>query len=232
MMGIILFLFATALQAQEESAPKPVDYLVKKGRFYGTLTFSMDQRLAENEDQLLRFVIDQDRLNYRIIGSGGYAIFDNHTFGLGVGYGREREEITFENEDGEEVTSKRVEQGISIVPNYRTFIPLGSGRLQILVQTELGLTFGESLVRNISASDVDKVEGDFFEGSFGVSPGAVLFFDRNWAFEATVGVAGLSVRVEDQVTNNNEDDRQRVVQSGIDLRLNLLALNLGVAYYF
>jgi hypothetical protein len=222
--------FGTALWTFGQGAED--DYVISKGRYFTTLTFSLNQRQAENEDQLLRFVIDQDRLNYRIVGSGGYAIKDNLTVGLGVGYGRQREEITFEDENGEEVTTKRLQQGLSVVPTFRNYVSLGEGKLQILVQTELGFTFGESLQRNFSANEVDKIEGNFFEGRLGVSPGVVLFFDRHWAFETTVGLAGLSVRVEEEVTNDMEDDKQRVVQSGIDLQLNLLQLNLGVAYYF
>lgn len=232
--GLILIcavLLHSAAISQEASTDKPY-YLVEKGRFFSTLTFSLDQRQAENEDQLLRFVIDQNRLNYQISGSGGYAIKDNMTFGLGLGYGRQREEITFEDENGEEATSKRLQQGLLFVPTFRNYVPLGHGKIQILVQTELGFTFGESLERVFSQNEVDKIEGSFFEGRFGVSPGAVLFFDRNWAFETTVGIAGFSVRVEEKVMNDMEDERQRVVESGIDLRLNLLQLNLGLAYYF
>jgi hypothetical protein len=225
----LLFLSSTLLifgQEEEEN------YVVTKGRYFSTLTFSLNQRQAENEDQLLRFVNDQDRLNYRIVASGGYAIKDNLTVGLGLGYGRQREEITFEDENGEAVTSKRLQQGLSVVPTFRNYVPLGKGNLQILIQTELGVTFGESLERITRIDDVDKIEGNFFEGRLGVSPGAILFFDRHWAFETTVGLAGLSVRVEEEVTNDMEEDRQRVVQSGVDLQLNLLQLNLGVAYYF
>lgn len=225
-------LFSLYANAQNSDPPEKPAYMVGKGRYFGTLTFSLDQRLAENEDQLIRFVIDQDRLNYRIVGSAGYSYKDNHTFGLGFGYGREREEITFEDENGEEVTSKSLEQGFSLVPTFRNFVPLGNGKLQILVQTELNLTYGESLERVFYTNEIDKIEGNFFEGRLGVSPGAILFFDRYWAFETTVGLAGLSVRVEEEVTNNNEEDRERVVQSGINLQLNLLQLNLGVAYYF
>jgi hypothetical protein len=44
------------------------DFTIKKGRIYYSLTFSLDQRKAENEDQLLRQVIDQNKYDYRIIG--------------------------------------------------------------------------------------------------------------------------------------------------------------------
>ena len=59
-----------------------------------------------------------------------------------------------------------------------------------------------------------------------------MFFDRHWALEATVGIAGLSTRIEEEVLNNDEQNKQRITETNIDLRLNLLSLNLGVAFYF
>ena len=205
---------------------------VTKGRYFTTLALSLDQRNAENENQLVRFVIDQDRLNYRITSRSGYAVKDNMILGLGIGYGREREDITFENQNGEEIVSRRVQQGVSIAPTLRNYVPIGSGQLQILIQTEFSLLFAESLERQFLSNDIDKIKGDVFEAQLGVSPGAVLFFDRHWAFEVTVGLAGLSTRVEEEVINNDDESRTRVVSSGVDLRINLLQLNLGVAYYF
>lgn len=207
-------------------------YRITKGRYYGALTFSLDQRKAENENQLLRQVVDQDRFNYRIIINGGYAIKDNFTLGLTLAYGREKEDITFLNENDEEITSNRLQQGFSFAPNMRNYIPIGKGQLQILVQTELGFTFGESLERIFYEDEVDKINGDFVEINLGVSPGIVLFFDRHWAFETTVGIAGLSTRIEEEVLNDDTDNRQRVESTNINLKVNLLQLNLGVAFYF
>jgi hypothetical protein len=224
-----LLLLCFSLNAQEKS---PNSTTITKGRYYTTITFSLDQRTAENENQLLRFVLDQNRLQYRVISNSGYAVKDNLTLGLGIGYGRKREEITFENQDGDEVTSKSLEQGFSVAPTMRNYVPIGNGALQILVQTELNLTIGESLERQFLSNSIDKWEGNFIEASLGVSPGAVLFFDNHWAFETTVGIAGLSTRIDEQTKNNDEDNRSRVVNTNIDLRLNLLQLNLGVAYYF
>jgi hypothetical protein len=233
-INIIFFglFIAAASYAQDLPPETENDYKVSKGRFYSSLTFSLDQRKAENEDQLLRQVIDQDRYDYRIIGNGGYAIKDNFTLGISAAYGRQMEEITFLDENDEEITSKRLEQGFSFAPTMRNYIPIGKGQLQILVQTELSFTFGESLRRDFYLNEIDKINGEFIEIDLGVSPGVVLFFDRNWAFETTVGIAGLSSRIEEEVVNNNEDSKQRVEETAIDLRLNLLELNLGVAFYF
>jgi hypothetical protein len=218
--------------SQEVQTVSEDDFKITKGRYYGALTFSLDSRKAENEDQLIRQVVDQNRFDYRIIGNGGYAIKDNMTLGLLAGYGRAREEITFVGENGENVTSTRIQQGLSLAPNMRNYIPIGNGQLQILIQTELNVTFGESLQRTFRTEDIDKVEGEFVDIELGVSPGLLLFFDRHWAFETTVGIAGFSTRIEEEVTNGNQEKRQRVVESGVDLRINLLQLNLGVAYYF
>jgi hypothetical protein len=229
---IYLIMVNSSLGHAQEERKSSDDYRISKGRHYGSMTFSLTSRLAENENQLLRQVIDQNRFTYRIVGNGGYAVKDNLALGMLLGYGRQGEDITFVDENGENVTSKRVQQGLSIAPNMRNYIPIGNGQLQILVQTELNVTFGESLQRTFLASDIEKKEGDFIDLNLGVSPGMVLFFDRHWAFETTVGIAGFSTRIEEEVTNGDIENRQRIVTTGIDLRINLLQLNLGVAYYF
>jgi hypothetical protein len=218
--------------AQGSSFKDSVDYTIRKGRYYSSITFSLSQRNAENEDQLFRTVVDQNRYNYRIIGNGGFAIKDNFTLGLSAGYGRRKEEVTFLDENNQEVTSNSLEQGLSIAPNFRKYIPIGKGQLQILVQTELGFTFGESLEKVFYTDEVDRVDGDFIEIDLGLSPGLLLFFNRNWAFEASVDVAGLSYRFEEETLNNDEANKTRIEETNIDLRLNLFELNLGVAFYF
>jgi hypothetical protein len=218
--------------AQQESKEDEEDYTLTKGRGYAVITFSLDQRNAENENQLLRQVIDQNKFDYRITASGGYALNDNFTIGLGFSYGRQREDITFLNEDEDEITSRSLGHDVSFIPNIRKYIPLGTGKLQIFVQTDLRVSLGESLQRNFLLTDVEQTEEEFVELRLGVQPGVVLFFTREWAFEASVGVAGLSSRWSTKTFNDDQANQTKIYQSSADLKLNLLALNLGVAYYF
>lgn len=229
---LVALMYTSFGYSQDAFVADKNNFRITKGRFYSSLTFSLNSRNAENEDQLFRQVLDQDRYNYRVIGNGGYALKDNMTLGLSAGYGRAREEITYLDENGENVTSKSLEQGLSLAPNMRKYISIGKGQLQILIQTELGATIGESMQRVFLENEIDKIEGDFIDIELGVSPGLVLFFDRHWAFETTVDIAGFSIRIEEEVVNDDKDNRQRVVESAVDLRINLLQLNLGVAYYF
>ncbi|MDY2586826.1 outer membrane beta-barrel protein [Winogradskyella aquimaris] len=232
-IALIVFLLAFVGWIFPQQADDPEElYSISKGRYYTSLTFSLNSRNAENEDQLFRQVLDQDRYIYRIVGNAGYAIKDNFTLGLSLGYGESKEDIRYTDENDAELNSKRLQRGLSISPNMRNYIPIGKGKLQILVQTELGFTFGESLQRIYAVDNVDKIESDFFEFELGVSPGVALFFNKNWAFETRVNVAGFSTRAEELVTNNDEANRQRISETKIDLKLNLLELNLGVAYYF
>jgi hypothetical protein len=228
---LILSVFV-CLQIQAQSfGDTDEDLTMSKGRLYYSLTFALNQRKAQNEDQLLRQVIDQNKYDYRIIGNVGYALKDNFTLGVAAGYGRLKEEITYLDDNDQEVTAKRIEQGFSIVPNMRNYIPIGKGRFQVLVQTELGITFGESLERVFYATEMDRIDGNFVEINLGVNPGLVMFFTRNWSFEVTVGAAGLRTRIDESVLNNDEGTKQRVESTDIDLQLNILQLNLGVAYY-
>lgn len=230
--GLLFFLWSLMGYAQNLDATQATDHGISKGRFYSSLNFSLDQRNAENVDQLVRQVIDQNKYDYTVTANAGYAIKDNLTLGFSAGFGRAREEITFLDQDDMEIQSKVLEQQFSFLPNLRQYIPIGAGKLQIIVQTQLGFTFGESLRRDFMMNDVDKTETDFIDFQLGVNPGLVLFFNRNWALETTVGVAGFSARLDEKTINNNVDAQESIQTTNIDLRLNLLELSLGVAYYF
>jgi len=221
-----------SLSLSGQSNTPPEDFTIQKGRYYSSLTFSLNQRKAENENQILRQVIDQRRLNYRLTGNAGYAVRDNLTLGLLLGYGTVREEINYLDENANPINSKRLERGVAIAPTMRNYIPIGSGQLQILIQSQIGITTGESLQRVYFEDDVDKIEGSFIDFEVGVSPGVVLFFDRHWAFETTVGIAGFQSRYVEEIRNNDTANRKTVTESSVDLRINLLQLNLGVAHYF
>ncbi len=227
---LISTLCHTSIMAQTNERSDP--NLITKGRGFVNLAFSLDQREAENENQFIRDVIDQDRLNYRITSNGGYAIKDNFVLGLGLGYGRNREDLIQVNQDGEEVFTRTVGQDFTITPNMRNYIPLGPGKFQVFIQTDLRLNFGESLRRNIFVDEVEKLETEFFQSRVGVSPGLIIFFNRSWAFETSVGLVGLTSRWTTETVNNDTDNRTRIQENSVDLQLNLLELNLGVAFYF
>lgn len=229
-------LFAAALIIVLNADAQDIDdndkNVISRGRGFVNLAFSLDQREAENENQFFRDVLDQDRLNYQITSNGGYAIKDNFVLGLGLGYGRSREDLKQIDQDGEEVFIRSVGQNFTIAPNIRNYIPLSNDKFYIFIQTDLRLNFGESLNRKIFTDEVEKLETEFFQTRIGVSPGLLIFFNRSWAFETSVGLVGLTSRWTTETFNNDTENRTKIQENNMDLQLNLLALNLGVAYYF
>ncbi|MBL7471250.1 hypothetical protein [Robertkochia sediminum] len=229
MLCLLLCPLGVYAQNQQDDPGDPP--MVAKGRFYTNLAFSLDQRNAKNEDQLLREVIDQDKLNFRISSAAGYALKDNFTIGLGLSYGRLQEDITFINEDDQEQTNCSLGHDVSFIPNIRQYVPVNKS-FQIFVQADFRFSIGEELTRKFLPNEIEKIEGNFIETRLGVTPGAVLFFNRNWAFETSVGLVGLSSKWSEETVNNDEANRARITENNIDLKVNLLSLNLGVAYYF
>lgn len=224
---LILAVQGFAQESSEDSL-----FSISKGRSFLNLSFSLDQREAQNENQLIREVLDQDRFNLNVNMNGGYAIMDNFMLGLAFGYGRNREDVLQINQDNEEVLTRRVGQDFTLTPNMRNYIPLGNGQFQVFVQTDLRIKYAESLRRDIYETEQDKLESVVFETRLGVSPGMVVFFDRNWAFETSVSLAGLTSKWTRQTLNDDEENQTRIQENSVDLKLNLLALNLGVARYF
>lgn len=229
--GLLILQLSNGI-SQENTNARELGYSISKGRAYSSLTFSADHRYVENENQIIRYVVDQNRYKFSVLVNGGYAIKDDLTLGLAFNYIRSNDNIDYIDQNGENINFRSVEQGFKIAPNMRNYIAIGQGQLQVLVQTELSATFGESIERTFMKDDINQLKGDFIDLNIGVSPGLVLFFDRNWAFETTVALAGISARFSEAITNDDVDNSQRVVETGIDLRLNLLQLNLGISYYF
>ncbi len=231
--NLVCMLLVAPLQAQ---TTPPLDTFpekyVTKGRAYVSLALGLNQRTAENDEQLVRTVLDQERLQFKISSSGGYALSSNLALGLNLAYSRENDELTFIDQNALEITRKFVEESVSFIPHMRNFIPLGDGTIQVFVQTDIGTTIGKSLQRDFLAEEQEKVETEFFEFTLGVRPGAVLFFDQHWAFETSVGLAGYSSRIATSVSNDDEANETRIITNSIDFQINLLTLDLGVAYYF
>ncbi len=226
-----LFLLTSMVMAQNLKTDS-ITNTIAQGSKYLNISFSLDQRKAENENQLLRDVVNQDKLNYDITLSSGYAIKESFTLGLGFSYGRQREDVVFVNEENQEITNKSIGQDFSIIPNMRKYIPLGKGTFQIFVQTNLRFTYGESLQRSFLVNEIEKIETDFFELRFGVQPGAIIFFDKNFGFETSVGLVGLSSKWSSKTVNGDVENQTKITENNINLDLNLLSLQLGVAYYF
>ena len=101
LLGIFLFVGSySSLLAQSETDSI---YFLSKGRLFISPTFSVNNRTAVNDDQLVRFVEDQNKLEWDIDLNVGYFIKDNFSVGAQLTYQFSKEDITYVA-DSKEIT--------------------------------------------------------------------------------------------------------------------------------
>ena len=244
---IFLMVLSTSLFAQEDSLlinekVTPYDLLssyysdnfqpFKKGNFYVGLAFSITDKKLTNTNYLIQQVVDGERLDYDILLKGGYYTGDYGMVILNFNYYQNQFEGTV-FQDPDTVQSNTLKRGFAIRPGFRSSVPLTrTERLSFF--TEIGFSLGgsSSLTRNIKNIDeVDKIYSTEFNFGVGLSPGITFFAMENFAFEVQLNnVLGYKLNVANSSKNNGPESRQ--VRQNVDFNINLLSLELGLAYYF
>ncbi|MCA6073468.1 hypothetical protein [Fulvivirga sedimenti] len=243
---LVFFLFITnglIAQRKDSSGTKYTPYELmssfyndnfrpfKKGNVYLGAAFSLQNRKLTNSSNILVNVVDGERLNYDLLLGTGYFIGEYGMVGLDIKYYQSK----FQGDviqQPDTVQSNTITRGFSLTPNFRTAIPLTRNeRLSFFVV--MGATVGSSnsLTRNITNPDVvDKVYSEDINFRLGVSPGVTFFAIESFAFEIQLDLLGYELSVSDKRTN--EGPESRVINQSVDFKINLLSLQLGLAYYF
>lgn len=243
----MLIIFPACLFAQEDSisVPQkitPYDLLsnyysenfhpFQKGNFYVGLAFSITDKKLTNTNYLIQQVVDGERLDYDILLKGGYYTGD---YGMAIisfnYYQNQFEGIVFQDPDT--VQSNTLTRGFAVSPGFRSSVPLTkTERLSFF--TELGFTIGggNTLTRNVkNVDEIEKVYKREFNFGVGLSPGITFFAMENFAFEVQLNnVLGYKLNVTKSNTNDGPESKQ--VRQNVDFNINLLSLELGLAYYF
>ncbi len=202
----------------------------KKKNIYVGLAFSLEDRKLSNTSNILLNVIEGERLNYDLVLRSGYYVGNYGMVGLDFNYYQNR----FDGDvyrDPDTVQSNTITRGFAFTPNFRSSIPLTSNeRLSFFVL--LGTTFGSSnsLSRNTrNLDEIEKVYSTDFNFRVGVSPGITFFAIESFAFEIQLDLLGYELTVSKQRVDNGPESR--VIQQNVDFKIQLLSLQLGLAYY-
>ena len=203
----------------------------KKSNFYLGLAFSLEDKKMINTDYLIEQVLNGNKKNFDIVLKGGYYIGNYAMAGINVKY--------FENKfvgdifrSPDTLQSNSITRGFYITPNIRTSVPLTANE-RLSFFTELGVTYGHSnsLSRNIKNIDnVEKVYSTNNHLRIGISPGITFFAMENFAFEVQLNLMGYNLDVIDKTVNGT--DKSREVRQNVDFKIDILSLDLGLAYYF
>lgn len=119
----------------------------------------------------------------------------------------------------------------SLRPFIKNLLPLSENRrFNLMVQTEPGFGIDQSIEETTTNEIVThKLAREWGMGS-GVRPGLLAFVLKNFAVETSVNVAGAKYTITEINSTNAPDTK---VQSGsLDVKIDLLQLNLGFIGYF
>jgi len=134
--------------------------------------------------------------------------------------------------DPDTLQSNSIARSFNFTPNIRPSIPLTHNeRLSFFIDLGLGFGYSSALTRNTKNLDeVNKVYSEGFHFRAGISPGVTFFAIESFAFEVQLNLIGYDLAVTQQIVNDEAESRE--VDQRIDAKIDILSLNLGLAYYF
>ncbi len=224
-LGVFLLIGSYSLLAQSETDSI---YFLSKGRLFISPTFSVNNRIAENDDQLLRFVEDQYKLEWNVDINVGYFIKDNFSAGAQLSYQSSREDIEY-IADSKELTEKSYGRGITFSPNIRNYF--GKGNFKIFNQTNIDFSYGEELKRVYKEDDEDKIVSTEINYGISIQPGLAFFVSELIAVEASLKLLGWESSYRVSTINDNEDEQSIVHKNDVNFSVDLLTLHIGIGIY-
>jgi len=203
----------------------------KKGSWYVGMGFDFSDQQSLNTKGLFQNIIDGNDVNYSIKFKGGYYTGNYGMIGLNFEmYENEFNGIVFRDPDTLQTNS--ITRGYSIQPNVRSSVPLTKNE-RLSFFTVIGLGYGIENTNNRDIANVDEITTTFSTThniGIGLSPGITFFAMENFAFEIQLNVLGYNVEITDTTIDGHEKSKD--VRHNVNFNIDILTLDLGLAYYF
>ncbi len=246
----ILTFVALAFSASYADSPKPA----KKGGLLGSLfPVEEDEAIHRGNFQtgatlfLLQGSSDNDALNiifgdiYKAEGYtftaeafGGYFVRDAMAVGARVGYSRTYADVDFSIlEDLADIKQHRkyLSNGFFVQPFLKNYLKvLDSKTIYFFNETSLTVEYSYGISQSDDGEDVSKTKNHGWTFKFGINPGlSIMVLDR-LAFETSVGLLGLNSSW--MTIEENDETRSKVSYNIVNFKINLLALDFSLVYFF
>ena len=218
----------------EDLYPVTPEEYIAKGRITAGTQVSLMQATIADLDISLADIYELDGYILNVEAFGAYFVRDAMALGLRAGYNRTEYTFDFElNEDLTDLAQQRdfVSNGFSLTPYLRYYLKIFPTSTFYFF-SELDLTYeystGLSVVDDGENLDKTRTRTHIIEA--GVNPGVTIFIMKGFSFETSVGLLGLSTGIREIETNGTS--KSEIVTNIINFKINLLALNFSLAYYF
>lgn len=233
--GIILLIglpfsetgFLNAQNPESDEAPS----LLRKGIVFGGFSGGASLRESENENALVVTIQEQSKTGYNLIFAGGYLLKPEFALGAAIRIDQSRLNKTIVDSEG--ITSDIQEAGSIITSSIfvKAFIPITPNkRINLYNIAGIALVADRNVTENFSQDVLTRTYASKNSLQLGVSPGIQVFIVEGFATEVGVNVAGFSATRK--VVNVNGEYDSGVNTFDLDLRVNILSLNISFYYYF
>ena len=211
---------------------------VPKGQWLWGGSLSYNELSSDAYDILVLTGIDGSYYNFKI--SPYFAYFFSDNLCLGARFSYKRSMIKLNNLDldlGEDFDiNLNIQDFYSLSHVYtgaiifRNYIGLGkSKRFGIFNEIQLGVGGGQGKMKSGSGEDIKGTYQSIFELNLGVVPGITAFIANNVAVQASVNVLGLKYKKIEQTRNQVYIGEME--SSGVNFKIDLFSINIGVAFY-
>jgi len=210
----------------------PIDVRLDKGDFMIGGTLGLDLKDIENQDQLVRFANSEYSDDFNLRLDGAYALKDDFFVGMGFLWGVTNREGQYEDTNTGDISDVQYYgTTYSIRPFIKNHLPLTPNkRFNLVVQTELRFSLNQFIQETDLNQDLTRSLSREWGLGIGVRPGLLAFVMNNFAVEATVNVAGIGFDVREVQETGKPD--LNVSRANLDLKIDILQLNLGFITYF
>lgn len=211
----------------------PSEYISKK-RLMGGATVSLVQAETSDLNVLIGDIYELEGYTFSVEAFGGYFIKDALAVGLRAGYERTKAEIDFALlEDLVDLSQKRkyLSHGFLVEPYLRNYLKLfNTNNLYFFNETAFSVEYSSGISQTDDDEEMSKTLSDAWTFKFGLRPGVNIFMVNGLAFETSISLLGLSSTLS--TINENNEKKSELNYNIINFKVNLLALNFSLVYFF
>ncbi len=242
--NFVLMLFVSLFAFSPATARKKVDRgiekvtLVPKGYWLGGGSFSYSENTAQDYDFLVLNDIEGTNYTFKVSPFLGYFVANDLAVGARFSYSRSMINLGSISLDINEDLNFSVENFYSIQHMYtgsvfmRNYVALGKSR-RFGIFNEVRFSMGGGQAKQLNGESNEDITGsyqDILKMELGLIPGIIGFLTDNVAVEASVNVLGFEYKKYSQT-------RDRIYEgsfesSGVNFKVDIFSINIGVSFYF
>lgn len=209
---------------------------ISKGHFLTGASLFLLQGNTDKEtlNILIGDLYKADGYTFTVEGFFGYFIRDAMAIGLRSGYSRTQFDIDYSIlEDIADLAERRkyVSNGFFVQPFFKNYFKIFNSRnFYFFNETSINIEYSYGISQADDGEDLSRTRNHGVTIEFGINPGlSIMVLDR-LAFETSVGLLGLSSTI--MSIEENGERRSELTYNLVNFKINLLALELSLVYFF